>query len=916
MPRAPEPAAPFRFPFVATFAPVVVSVALWLVTGSMFALLFAALGPVTAVASVVDSRLGSRRGARRERARFLDDVERARTAIREQHAVETSVLDEETPDAAAIVARRSLDPGRWHGTQPLITVGRARRSSATRLSPRSLSARVDDEIERALDDLESMAATLDNAAITVDASLGIGVFGPPALALAAARSYALQLAWSLSPAYHWASAVFPEPEHWVAALPHPEGRCPSGGRRFEFGVAGTPDALAVIAVAATAAELPGSCRIVIRVGGDGGASIVQHPDRELRQAVTPTFVSSEDARRWAIDAARDATRHGLTPPHAAVPLAAELTPLLPLADSDPPPGLAARVALSADGPMSLDLVADGPHAVVGGTTGSGKSELLIAWVLAMAAAHSPERVTFLLVDFKGGSAFGNLADLPHTVGTITDLDARGAARALASLRAELAHRERTLAAAAARSIDEFAVLARLVIVVDEFAAMLDEHPDLHSLFADLAARGRSLGVHLILCTQRPAGVVRDGVLANADLRVSLRVNNASDSTAVVGTHDAARIPADARGRAIVRRAGGEPELVQFALATPADAASIAQRWPGAAKPRRPWMQPLPSIVRTVHPVTDGTAFGLLDLPAEQRWGTAVWRERDGNVVVLGAPGTGKTAALRALGGPNAVWLPESVDAAWDAVADLASALDAAPRATTVVADDLDAVLARFSPDHRAVVVERLARVLREGGSRGIRMAIAAQRLSSDVQLLAGLIPSRLWLRHASRHDLVLAGGDGSTHDDRLPPGAGHWRGDRVQVVLTEPRRELARPARETAVAAHENVAIVSSRAGWLTQRLGLRRRVAALSGSANDIAQFFASNPGVALIGDVDDWQSRWGALAAARPVAGILFHGCTPADFRALTRSRELPPPASRDSAVCWRLEPDGAVTRARLPI
>ena len=157
---------------------------------------------------------------------------------------------------------------------------------------------------------------------------------------------------------------------------------------------------------------------------------------------------------------------------------------------------------------------DGPHAVVAGTTGAGKSELLVSWVLAMAARHPPSAVTFLLVDFKGGAAFAPLARLPHVSAPSAIWTRVAAARAIESLRAELRRRERVLAECGARSIDELvapasSAQAALVIVVDEFAAVVSDQPELHELFADLAARGRSLGLHLILCTQRPSGVVRD-----------------------------------------------------------------------------------------------------------------------------------------------------------------------------------------------------------------------------------------------------------------------------------------------------------------------------------------------------------------------------------------------------------------------
>ncbi|MFV4915041.1 FtsK/SpoIIIE domain-containing protein, partial [Microbacterium lacticum] len=205
--------------------------------------------------------------------------------------------------------------------------------------------------------------------------------------------------------------------------------------------------------------------------------------------------------------------------------------------------LAAVVGVSGGEPVTLDLVADGPHAVVIGVTGSGKSELLTTWILAMCRSRSPREVSFLLVGFKGGRTFDALVALPHVTGVLTDLDEDRALRAVESLRAEIRHRERVLEESGARDIVEAAgALSRLVIVVDEYAALVAVHPGLHDLFADIAARGRALGMHLVLASQRAAGAFRDGVLANAPLRIAFRVTDAADSRAVLGQDDAVRLP--------------------------------------------------------------------------------------------------------------------------------------------------------------------------------------------------------------------------------------------------------------------------------------------------------------------------------------------------------------------------------------
>ena len=876
---------------MASLAPLVFAVVLWAVTRSPFALLFAALGPITAIASYVDSRLGGRRRRRQEDLRFAREVESALAEVGDRHTRERAALDEVVPAAAMIADRIGADPYRWSGDGDIVgvTLGRGVIPSGVQLDRPARGTPVD----AALDDLERGASRLDDAPVIVDARLGIGVCGPPVLAAALARAIGLQLAWRLSPASHWLSAG----EQWVADLPHAAGRQLRRGLVIEAGAAGSSDPVAVVAVAAGASQLPGSCRVVVEIGA-AGATIIQHPDPAARTAFRPGLLSSEQAVRWARQAMRDAERDGIVLPAQSLPEVVQLGPLLRDGVTDRA-NLACEFAVSRDGPLALDLVADGPHAVVGGTTGSGKSELLVSWVLAMAAAHPPDHVTFLLVDFKGGSAFAALEELPHTVGIITDLDEEQATRALASLSAELRHRERALAAVGAKDITGTAE-PRLVIVVDEFAAMLADHPDLHTLFADIAARGRSLGVHLVLCTQRPAGVVRDSVLANADLRISLRVNNRGDSTAVVGTDAAAVLPASARGRGIIAPAGAEPASVQFAIASPADVDLVAGRWTGS--PRRPWCEPLPEVVS---PADAAGGFGLVDLPEQQRREPARWSPvADGHLLILGAPRSGKSTALDALGVQR---LPTGVAAAWDALADLDRQRD-----RLVAIDDLDSLLARFPADHREAFVERLGAVLRDGPARGIHLAVTAQRLTADVQHLAGLIPERLMLRHASRQEYVIAGGDGSHYRQKLPAGGGVWRGSRVQVALA-PVGARDEPPVRVAPPSGRPLAIVSGRAAVLDERLraaGLR-----VIGFEAGPGAPAAVGEGAVLLADVEEWQSRWGAVAALRPVADILFDGCSIADYRALTRSRELPPPLTGLTDVAWRLENDGSATRVAVP-
>ena len=884
-PRPVEPPPPFRFPVLASVAPLLVAVVLWVITQSPYTLLFALLGPVTALASVADARFGARRSGRREKARYAADALAARLAIDDAHAEERAGSAERTPDAAALLEREGADPWRWVCTGPAIpvTLGSGTVPSAVR-------------VEGGNDELELHAATLSGAPVVVDASLGIGVCGPPALAAAVARSLAVQLAWTLSPAaYSSASA-----EPWAAQLPHAVEREPRPGALVEFVRRSDQAPVALIAAAAHERSLPGECRVVVTLTSEG-AAITQHPDRENRRPVRPVPVSAESALAWAVGAAEAAQREGLVVATGILP---EVVHLGSLQSVDAGPGLECAVGADGAGPVRLDLVSQGPHAVVGGTTGSGKSELLVSWVLAMAAVTPPERLTVLLVDFKGGSAFAALEGLPHTVGIVTDLDEAHAARALESLRAELRYRERAIAEARGRSIDDVDI-PRLVIVVDEFAAMLADHPDLHALFVDIASRGRSLGVHLILCTQRPAGVVRDAVLANADLRISLRVNNRADSVALVGTDAAAQVPARARGRGILAPPEGEPRVVQFALASDSDVDRAASRWAGSPPPRRPWCEPLPPVVA---PSDAPDGFGLLDLPHEQRRGTASWHpEREGHVLVLGAARSGTSTALAALA-PAARWLPREAAAAWDALGELVTARD-----TVIAVDDIDSLLARFAAEYRAAVVERLSSLLRDGPSRGVHLALAAKRVTAELQPLAALVPERLLMRHTSKQDWLLAGGESQGYTAALPPGGGEWHGHRVQVVDAPPPLAGGEPARVADLARDRPLAVVTTRPRLVREALPGARSLADV-----DPASLTSGGLGVddVIVGDTEEWQSRWGALAAVQHIAEVVFDACSTADIRALTRSRELPPPLAGVAGLAWRLEPDGSLARVQFGI
>jgi len=366
-----------------------------------------------------------------------------------------------------------------------------------------------------------------------------------------------------------------------------------------------------------------------------------------------------------------------------------------------PGGPVAAVGMTGEQPWAIDLVRDGPHLLIGGTTGSGKSEFLRGLVLGLALEAPPDEVTFLLIDFKGGSAFGRCASLPHTVGLITDLDASMARRALDSLRAEIHRREKLLATAGAEDLDGYrrrereAVpasadpppLPRLVVIIDEFRVLAQEHPDVMAGIVHCAAVGRSLGIHLVLATQRPTGVISPDIQANVNLRIALRMRDAADSEQVIGAKDAAWISPDSPGSGHARLGSGElvsftslrvgaplappmPEVsVDIVHPTPVTAApdeastetdestlvgllTKAHQASGLPLPGGPWLPPLPESLppdwEDVSPpdkIGLSVPWGLLDRPAQQRQEVFAWEPSAGPLRIVGGPGSGRSTAV-------------------------------------------------------------------------------------------------------------------------------------------------------------------------------------------------------------------------------------------------------------------------------
>jgi DNA segregation ATPase FtsK/SpoIIIE, S-DNA-T family len=751
-----------KFSLVTAFAPLLLGGVMVIVLHNILFALFMLLSPVMVVGNWLESRRQTGRETRGARRKHAEELERFTTEVSERAGAVITHLRESLPDPAEIV-RRATDPSPrlWerrpeHDDFLHLSAGLGHRIIRPPLDSRRTPSTA---AEKVLADRERLRMT----PILVDLQGGgvVGIVGPHAATLAAARSLVCQAAVLHGPA-DLQIAVLTEPERsgewdWAKWLPHARDASRGGDARLlaadpesvteltgelmervasdsRFllavldsdaliegrGAVGrallrTGETVSGIVLARSNERLPAICTTVLELEQGTAEAIMRRP--QAGESVDPLLaagLSTTTARECALGLARfeDAD---LQIAGGSLPSEVSLLPLLGMGEPTPAAltgrwqeaaphsSLEATFALAEDGPFTLDLVLDGPHGLIAGTTGSGKSELLRSLVAALAASHDPMRLNFVLIDYKGGSAFAECAELPHTVGMVTDLDEQLGARALRSLEAELRYRERVLGEHRAGDLIAYQqlirdahapALPRLLVIIDEFATLASELPDFVASLVGIAQRGRSLGVHLLLATQRPSGAVNENIRANANLRICLRVQTPQDSSDVIGSPAAARIGRTQPGRAQIRLGPSELVPIQTALVTGATASgppravdvrnfefaaengageeqkperSDLQRLVGVAReafqslghpaPRRPWLAPLAPDIDLEDLLALGpprplagergmvVPLALADDPDAQAQYPVGWNLDSGNLLLYGLGGSGTTTTL-------------------------------------------------------------------------------------------------------------------------------------------------------------------------------------------------------------------------------------------------------------------------------
>ena len=885
------------FPWLPTLAPLITSIALWIATGSALSLLFGVMSPVMLVAQFFESRRQSRRrrdaqDAQRETA---EATERSRLTLERQRAAHSA--QQEFPPAQALVALVEL------ARLPVERVAHMRATPSPSVAPNGKDAAMGAHAGSRV----RLGTTHDGHPVCVSAGDGIRVVGESTSPDAGLAHAGLA---HVGPARRAVSRAVTAQLWWTTGdvnLTSSVLRAGSGGvARWLVTVVSLEQAFVLDRDAPARARTP----------------------------IRPDTLSATDLERFRAALTQRGEQH-----RSEAKRQSELVLVSQASDHIGQFDVAVGETLEGH-PFVMNLMREGPHCVVSGMTGSGKTSFIVGWLSRLCDEVAPSSLELAIIDFKGGIDFALLASYPHCVGFATDLEQGAIDRALLGLGAEVALREREL-----RSGKRLEELTRLIVVLDEFRAIASAHPRAIALIVDLAARGRALGIHLVVSTQRASSSISEDILANVPVRIAFRALTSNESTFLVGDDRAFReltdpgdaIVASSVGTSIRVRmhppVGGKPEAGHI-VRHPDDAVASATNSPA----RRVWadslpaqisrieVEALPRWIRKADEVAreSGSSnnyrlcLGVVDAHARQRWESAWYSPpHDGHLLITGTARAGRSSAIRALLDAVAAQTEHQVRAhviddeveLWDwfdprcrrnlaiegptvSSTPVSSTPDSnTPVSKLILLDGIESLMSNLNPDARDELGERLMRALRTPESPGstgsahnahvTRFVIACDSDSAWAVRLASLCAQQL--------DLVSAG----------QPGRARCAGAELQVPFVEEARRSTTPSTTATPATLQGISDVS-----------VDMRIVVVDGD------FFGPNPSpprhdaIVASARARYWIEQLGEFVALTRDSAVLVRGnISPSDARVLFRGRTPLPPLWSEQSIL--LLPNGSYER-----
>ena len=803
--RFPVPTAP-RFPLIPLIAPLVVSGVLFLLIRSPYVAVFALLGPVMALATWWDAKRHYRHAQKQNEEALRDDERRIeREQQRDDEAFRARQLE------------RYPHPSRWLDN-PLWQPRQGERGVMIRLGLGSAP--------------RQSGRLLTGVPYLLDQPAGIALVGPRQLTETIWRALVAQvLIHCPRRAIPSFNALWPKDSEPNAQLTLPL----------------VADRQVLLQRCDRDEDVDPGIDVVLRVTRGGSGDLYRSGVLEYRALQLDQLTSHE--ARWV--------RQYLDERHRPVG-----TPAL-----DPPPAERGNLVLQWAPGQWRDLVECGPHAVVWGQSGSGKTVMLRTIVDSISRRYTPEQVQVVWIDFKGGTGAIGLSSLPHLVGVLTDLQPYRVSRVYEGLAAEIRRREVLLGS---HGVNDLAALPgdvvcpRTLIVIDEVAIVLRDYPQWNDLLADLAARGRALGLHLAVAGQRISGQVPRSVLANASLRLCLRIGDPSEAHDILSTAHSTHIDA---------LVGAPPGTLLVSdgsqvVTSRVESVEIGDIKKGKGVPL--WCEPLPARIES----GPGTALAIMDDPALQSQPPLPLADiPSGMVVVTGDSGSGHSTLLqrwaRVCGDTRAAMLSS------DPVPFTAEILSLLRNPTTLPAligvDRIDRIFRGQSESYREWVVGLLSRLGQAASDQhsACHLVVTTAAHSPEAQVLGRASSSQMLLRSAHRPAQIPSE---SLIPPDAPPGALQWKGKCGQVILTP-----------------------------LTASDGEKSGPEGLSGGDDLVVSGVDGVPGAISVTDADE---RFFDLERAYRLSCLVLVGVSGDALRAL----RIPPVPATSATQGWRLGPSGA--------